>query len=111
MANLHTLDAGGGGVKININVDEITSIYQKMEAILVEFENNIFPADEQIGNLNFYEAGKAKKAMEVYKEANAKVTEIYNHYDRASTLVIDTLNQMMAADREIALQIIEKLEL
>lgn len=112
MANTHIQATGGGsGPRIKVDVDEITFIYQQIESILIEFEENVLPNIEQLSELTFYEAGKAKETMDAYKEANAKILEIYQHYDRAATLVIDTLNKMMATDREIAMEIIEKLGL
>ena len=109
MANAHLASTGGGSVPINIEADEITSMYQQLESILIEFESNVLPNVEQLGDSQFYTAGKAKEAMDVYHEANTKVMEIYNHYERASMLVIETLNDMMEADAAIASQIIGKL--
>lgn len=107
------LMAGGGGVRaeINIDVDEITLIYQQIESILSEFDETIIPSIEKLKANDFYTSGKAKETMEAFPEANEKITEIYNHYARASLLVIETLTSMMEADRTIALEIIEKLEL
>lgn len=105
------MDGGGVRAEINIDVDEITLIYQQIESILNEFEGTIIPSIEKLKTNDFYSSGKAKKAMDAFPEANEKITEIYNHYARASLLVIDTLTSMMEADRTIALEIIEKLEL
>jgi len=111
MSKPHVMATGGGGTQIQISVDEITLIYQQLESILTEFESNILPDIENLSACNFYQSGKAKKAMDAFPEANEKIMEIYTHYARASTLVIDTLNTMMEADETIAREIIEKLEL
>ncbi len=101
---------GSGGQKIHVNPDEITTIYKQLEAIINELETNAMPNIQKLGSLNFYTEGKAMKAMEVYPEANQKVSDLLDHYIRAETLVIDILNTMMQADKEIAEQIIGKLE-
>ncbi|MBL5768612.1 hypothetical protein B5V88_10825 [Heyndrickxia sporothermodurans] len=102
-------DGGGSGVRIDVNPDEITSIYKFLEEILTELETNASPNIEKLGNLHYYTEGKAKKAMEVYAEANQKVMDLYDNYTRASTLVIDILNTMIQVDEEIAKKIIAKL--
>ncbi|MGE6260575.1 hypothetical protein ACQKCU_22290 [Heyndrickxia sporothermodurans] len=105
------MDGGGSSVLINVNPDEITTIYNYLDEITKELETNASPNIEKLGSLNYYTEGKAKKAMEVYAEANKKVMELYDNYNRASTLVIDILNTMMKADRAIAEQIIAKLRI
>jgi len=111
MVNTYLASTGGGAVPINIEADEITSMFQQLETILIEFETNVMPNVEELGDLEFYTAGKAKKAMDAYQDANAKVMEIHSHYKRASMLVIETLNEMMAADAMVAAQIIGKLRI
>lgn len=109
MAKIH--NAGFGGTMIKISTDEITNIYQKIQTILSEFENNIIPKVDLLSNLKYYQKGKANEAMNVYKQANKKVEEIYVHYNRASSLIVEILNQMIAADKKIANEIIKKLGL
>lgn len=103
---------GGGSAagNITINPDEITSIYNQLQAIITELESNVTPNIKKLGEINYYEAGKAKEAMEVYAEANEKVMDLYDNYVRASTLVIDVLNKMIQTDEAVAQQIIAKLE-
>ncbi|MCM3603316.1 hypothetical protein M3175_21590 [Robertmurraya korlensis] len=105
------VEGGGGGSSklININPDEMTTIFKYLDKILNELESNAAPNIEKLGNLNYYTEGKAKKTMEVYAEANQKVMDLYDNYTRASTLVVDILNTMMEADAAIAEQIIAKL--
>lgn len=100
---------GGGSSLINISPDEITTIYQLLQGIITELETNAAPNIEKLGNLDYYQEGKAKKTMEVYAEANQKVMDLHDNYSRAATLVIDILNTMMQADETIAEQIIAKL--
>ncbi|WP_160724837.1 hypothetical protein [Bacillus sp. USDA818B3_A] len=100
---------GGGSSLININPDEITTIFQLLQGIIIELETNAAPNIEKLGNLDYYQEGKAKKAMEVYAEANQKVMDLHDNYTRAATLVIDILNTMIQADEAIAEQIIAKL--
>ncbi|MEH7107134.1 hypothetical protein [Bacillus sp. JJ1764] len=102
-------DGGGSGLLVNINPDEITTIYKLLQGILTELETNAAPNIEKLGNLGYYEEGKAKKAMEVYAEANQKVMDLHDNYSRAATLVIDILNTMIQADEAIAEQIMAKL--
>lgn len=104
-----TLDTGGGAPQIIIDPDEITTIYNHLLDIITELETNVEPNTRFLGQANFYEAGKAMKAIEVYAEANDKIMDLYDNYLRASTLVVDILNQMIAADQAIAEQIIAKL--
>ena len=100
---------GGGSNLININPDEITTIYRLLQGIITELETNAAPNIEKLVNLDYYHEGKAKKAMEVYAEANQKVMDLHDNYSRAATLVIDILNTMIQADETIAEQIIAKL--
>lgn len=114
MANTHMMHDGGGGSaapKIEVSVDDITLIYQQIESILNEFESNVMPNVESLGNNDFYTSGKAQEAMEAFQDANEKVLEVFGHYNRAAILVIEVLEEMMGIDEQIALQIIEKLEL
>ncbi len=110
MSKAVQMETSGGGTTINVRADELTSIYTKLEAIITELESNAVPNISTLGELNYYEAGKAKEAMEVYTDANKKMLDLYDNYMRASTLVIDTLNAMIEADQAIAEQIIAKLE-
>ncbi|MDS9473270.1 hypothetical protein [Sporosarcina pasteurii] len=112
MAKPVAIDNGGGGAAplIEINPDEITTIYNHLQEIITELESNVVPNVEKIGELNYYTAGKAEKAMEVYAEANTKILELQDHYVRASTLVIDILNTMLQTDAEVAEKIIAKLK-
>jgi|SRR5690625_4922695 len=102
--------AAGGGTTINVRADELTSIFTKMEDIITELESNAVPNINRLSELNYYEEGKAKEAMEVYAEANQKMLDLFDNYTRASSLVIDVLNSMIEADEEIAEQIIASLE-
>jgi len=94
---------------INIDPDEITTIYKLLLGIIMDLETNAAPNIEKLGNFHYYTAGKAKKTMEVYADANKKVLDLYDNYSRAGTLVIDILNTMIQADEAIAEQIIAKL--
>lgn len=110
MANVERLSTAGSGTTINVRADELTSVFLKLEEIITELESGALPNISKLGELNFYEEGKAKEAMEVYAEANQKMVDLFDNYMRASTLVIDTLNQMMETDQAIAEQIIARLE-
>lgn len=107
---MHKEFGGVGTGLISIDADEITTIYQYLEKILQELDTNARPKIEKLGNTQYYTAGKAMKAMKVYQQANKKIMDLYDNYSRAETLVIDTLNKMMQADKAIAEQIIAKLE-
>jgi len=102
-------DGGGSSLLINVNPDEMTTIFTFLQAIITELETNAAPNIEKLGSLDYYTEGKAKKAMEVYAEANQKVMDLYDNYSRAAALVIDILNTMMQTDEAIAEQIIAKL--
>ena len=102
-------DGGGSSLLININPDEMTTIFTFLQAIIKELETNAAPNIEKLGNIDYYTEGKAKKTMEVYAEANQKIMDLYENYSRAAALVIDILNTMMQADEAIAEQIIAKL--
>lgn len=108
MANV-AQGGGGGGLYIHVNPDEITTIYQYLEDILVELETNAHPNIEKLGEINYYTAGKAMPTMEVYPEANEKIKDLYDNYSRAASLVVEILHSMMEADEAIAQQIIDKL--
>ncbi|AZU60155.1 hypothetical protein [Neobacillus mesonae] len=103
-------EGGGSGLLININPDEITTIYKHLLAIITELENNAVPNIERLGNIDYYTEGKAQKTMAVYPEANRKVMDLYDNYSRAAALVVDILNTMIQTDENIAQQIIAKLE-
>ncbi|CDQ40390.1 MULTISPECIES: hypothetical protein [Virgibacillus] len=105
-----TSGSGGGGAQINVHPDEITTIYNQLQAIIAELESSVTPNIQKLGEIDYYQAGKAKPAMEVYAEANEKLMDLYDNYVRASTLVIDVLNTMIETDQAIAEQIIAKLE-
>lgn len=102
-------DGGGSSEQININPDEITTIYKLLMGIIMDLETNAAPNIEKLGNLHYYTAGKAKKTMEAYPEANKKILDLYDNYSRAGALVIDILNTMIQTDEKIAEQIIAKL--
>jgi hypothetical protein len=106
---MHKAEGGGSSLLININPDEMTTIFTLLQAIITELETNATPNIEKLANIDYYTEGKAKKTMEVYTEANQKVMDLYDNYSRAGTLVIDILNTMMQADEAIAEQIIAKL--
>jgi uncharacterized protein YukE len=112
MANPMVMSNGGGSSSlINVNSDEMITIFNYLQEIITELESNVTPNTEKLGQIKYYSEGKAKKAMEVYADANAKVMDLQDNYVRAQTLVIDILNTMMEADAAIAQQIIAKLEL
>jgi uncharacterized protein YukE len=100
----------GNGATVNIHVDEMTSIYNKLQAIITELESNASPNISKLEDPNYYEEGKAKEAMEVYAEANQKMNDLFDNYMRASTLVTEVLNTMIETDQAIAEQIIASLE-
>jgi uncharacterized protein YukE len=106
---MHKADGGGSSLLININPDEMTTIFTFLQDIITELETNATPSIEKLANIDYYTEGKAKKAMDVYAEANQKVMDLYDNYSRAAALVIDILNTMMQADEAIAEQIIAKL--
>ncbi|PKR82663.1 hypothetical protein [Heyndrickxia camelliae] len=100
---------GGSGVLISMDPDELTTIIQYLKKISEELQQNAVPNIEKFGNLEYYTAGKAKKAMEVYPKANEKILDLVENYERASSLVYDILIKMIQTDQTIAEQIIAKL--
>ncbi|MUK87589.1 hypothetical protein GMD78_04135 [Ornithinibacillus sp. L9] len=110
MHKIATTGAAAGASNITISTDEITSIFNQLQAIITELDSNVTPNIKKLGELNFYQDGKAKKAMAAYAEANEKMLDLHDNYVRASSLVIEVLNKMMETDQAIAQQIIAKLE-
>lgn len=108
MANANM--GGGGSGTIDVNPDEITTVFNYLNRILSELEETAIPNIKKLSSLDYYTAGRAMKAMAVYDEANEKIMDLYDHYSRAATLVMDILLTMMEVDQQIAEQIIAKLE-
>lgn len=106
-----TTESSGGASQIAINAIEVTNMANQLTKVLHEMEAHTLVAIQKIGKSNFYLEGKAKEAMDVQKQANEKVLEMYVHYQRAQTLVIQTLDEMIKKDGEIAEQIFNKLEI
>lgn len=102
-------ESSGSSLLINVNPDEMTTIYKALQEILTELETHAAPAIKKLSSTHFYTEGKAMKAMEVYPQANEKVMDLYNHYTRAASLVTEILNTMIETDEAIAEQIIAKL--
>lgn len=100
---------GGSGTLIDVNPDEIATIVNYLNDIIKELETNAAPNIKKLGNLHYYVEGKAKKTMEVYGEANEKVMDLYDHYCRSASLVVDILTTMVKTDKAIAEQVIAKL--
>lgn len=105
------MDGGGGGSSLLINVDpdEITTIYKYLVDIFNELEANAAPNIEKLAGLQYYTEGKAMKTMEVYPQAIEKINDLYDNYARASTLVTDILQTMITVDQTLAEKIIAKL--
>ncbi|MBC6310988.1 hypothetical protein HCJ66_15750 [Listeria sp. FSL L7-1582] len=102
--------AGGGAADISISVDEISTIYNKINAINLELET-INTKTDSIAAITFYEEGKAKKAMDVYKDANKKVMDLYDNYAQIANLVAYTINAMKEQDESLGQEFYEKLDL
>lgn len=95
---------------INVEVEEMTTIYNYLQSIVEELLANAQPNIELLQQLNYYTAGKAKSAVEAADDANERILELVEHYNRISTLVVDSLEKMAEADAAIAEQIIARLE-
>lgn len=109
--NIHTASVGGGsGSLISINPDEITTIFNHLQAIVSDLESNVVPNVKKLKRVNYYSAGKAMKAVEASKDANNKTLDLLDHYYRVSSLVVETLQSMIEADEAIAERIIAALE-
>lgn len=108
--NIELASTGGWADPISIKADEITTIHNYLLSIVQELQTNAVPNIELLTQLDYYTAGKAKETVESSAEANERVLELLDHYDRISTLVIDSLQKMAEADKAIAAQIIAKLE-
>ncbi|WP_077306408.1 hypothetical protein [Terribacillus halophilus] len=95
---------------ITINPEQMTDVYNRLLAIATELQTNAVPAIKEIMDVEFYTEGKAIDAIAAYPEANEKFLELVEHYNRISTLVNDTLTQMMQTDEYAAIRIIAALE-
>lgn len=101
----------GNTVNIEMRASEITTICNQLQRVITELETNAIDQIDKIENIQFYREGKAKATIEAYTSANKKIIEMLEHYQRAQTLIIDVLEQMMRTDQEIATKIIESLEM
>ncbi|WP_099223942.1 hypothetical protein [Listeria costaricensis] len=101
----------GAGSTIDINPDELTHIANELIAIADEFESIIKPAVKSLKSNKYLTEGAAKKAMDKVPKANERVLELEDHYNRASTLVFETLESMIQADEAIGQQIISALNI
>ncbi|MFC4620336.1 hypothetical protein ACFO4N_16660 [Camelliibacillus cellulosilyticus] len=102
-------DSGGQGLTINVDPGEMATICKYLDAIFVELETRAVPNLEKLNQIHYYTAGKAKKAVKIDAKANRKVMDLYDHYNRASALVMDILGTMMETDQAMAEQIREKM--
>ncbi|MBC6310976.1 hypothetical protein HCJ66_15675, partial [Listeria sp. FSL L7-1582] len=71
--------AGGGAADISISVDEISTIYNKIQKMMTELDK-LDASTKAISSITFYKEGKAKKALEVYDKANKKAMDLYDNY-------------------------------
>lgn len=101
---------GGSSVEIEINPDELAAIINQIVGIMLELETNAFPAVEKLAETDFYKGGQAGGTKEAFASANIKFLELFDHYERASTLVTKILEEMIRTDEEIAVKVIEALE-
>lgn len=108
---MHEIQTGTGSRsgKIHMDPDELATIIKYLEAIFKELETNAVPNIQKLKNIEFYTAGKAKNAMQVYPQANEKVLDLKDHYIRSSSLVFDILDKMIKTDKDLAEQVIAKL--
>ncbi|WP_088840578.1 hypothetical protein [Listeria sp. ILCC797] len=110
MAQL-TMGGAGASSTIEINPDEMTHIAKELLAMANEFESVIQPAVTKLKSTKYVTAGEAKKAMAKVDEANERVMELKDHYERSSSLVFDILNTMVQADQEVAEKVIAALQI
>lgn len=109
--NIELASTGGASApRISVAADEMTTIFSHLQSIVEELQANAVPNIELLKQLDYYTAGKAIKAVEASADANERVLELLDHYNRISTLVIDSLEKMIEADEAIAAQIIARLE-
>ncbi|MCP1125735.1 hypothetical protein NKR74_20805 [Bacillus sp. 3103sda1] len=102
-------NAVSDGQSIQMNVDEMTTIYKYLQEILSTFENEIQASSHNIQQFKYYKDGKAKQVVSEYEKILNKTMEIRDHYARIMSLVAYTLNSMMETDEKLAQEIIEKI--
>lgn len=110
------LEVGRGSSKsstpaIYMDPNEMVHIIKEMQGIAKEFQHTIAPALKKIEAIQYVEEGKAKKAMKHVPQANKRVLELQDHYERAATLIVTVVNAMIAADREVGEQITKSLNI
>ncbi|AJH16816.1 MULTISPECIES: hypothetical protein [Bacillus cereus group] len=98
-----------GGQSIQMNVDEMTTIYKYLEEILNTFRNDIQANSQNIQQLQYYKDGKATPVVKEYEHILNKTMEIGDHYERIMSLVAYTLQSMMATDEQLGQEIIRKI--
>ncbi|EIT83779.1 hypothetical protein A374_18856 [Fictibacillus macauensis ZFHKF-1] len=97
-----TDNVGSTEKTIVIDQDELVHIFKLTQAIQKEIESKMTPSLKKIRESRYYLDGKASKAMEVYDDANERITELNEHYYRAFSLINQTLETMMALDHKLA---------
>ncbi|MFI8708217.1 hypothetical protein ACIGHG_14270 [Bacillus sp. NPDC077411] len=98
-----------GDQSIQMNVDEMTTIYKYLEEILGTFRSEIQANSHNIQQLKYYKDGKATPVVKEYEHILNKTMEIGDHYERIMSLVAYTLQSMMATDEQLAQEIIRKI--
>ncbi|PEA53789.1 hypothetical protein CON64_16270 [Bacillus pseudomycoides] len=98
-----------GGQSIQMNADEMTTIYKYLEEILSAFRNDIQANSHNLQQLKYYKDGKATQVISEYENILNKTMEIGDHYERIMSLVAYTLNSMNALDEKLAQEITQNI--
>jgi len=107
-----TLGSGTGSSseKIHVKADELSEVYKQLNTIVEDLDLHLNLYIKKIKSNTFYTFGEAKKTIDSLGDANEKFLELVDQYNRASTLVSFSLNEMMENDDAIAKRIIGNLQ-
>lgn len=89
----------------------MTYIFRELEKIVNIMELKLKEAINSMNKIEFYNDGKAKKAVDTLKKANERFLELHGHYLRMCQSIEYTLETMMKTDKKMAEIITAKLGL
>lgn len=110
MASFGGGSAGSTSEKIHVKADELTEVYNQLNTMFEDLNLHLNFYINKIKDNTFYTAGEAKETVDTLGEANEKFLELVDHYNRASTLITFSLNEMMENDEAVAERIIGNLK-